>query len=392
MERSTGKIVALKKVNKFNIHEGLPLSYYRETSCLKELKGNEYIIDYRKTIRSRDKSSFYLVLDYCEYDLAALISNYGFSEFQMKSFMKQILLAVSTLHEKGYIHRDLKPSNFFVKKDGRIKLGDFGLSIKLSKFNSEANLNPTKKPRERTLSTQIMTQSYRPPEVLLGDTNYDQSADIFSLACIFYEMLTQKVLFCSSSSTTIAQIASILRICGTPNQESWPGFDELPNANFFQMIQSYSPALRELLELTIPPQYQCLIDLLESMLQLDPKKRITVHQALEHPFFNDQPTFATKIRDDSKFSLSSNSVSPPPSPVQASEKMEVSIFQTTSIKDDYEINDLCLTYPELHNNEVPMTNYKNDEDSFKKRNDIITKKFSKFRDEFKPNRILPIHV
>lgn len=353
------------------------------------MKGHENIINYSSTVRSNNDNSLYLVLDYCEYDLAVLINNYGLSQFQLKSYMKQLLLGLSSLHDHGYVHRDIKPSNVFVTKDNKIKLGDFGLTRKIFDNNSDVDCFldcSSQLSRDRTMTTQIMTQSYRPPEVLLEDTNYDQSIDIWSLACVFYEMLTGKVLFYSSSSTVFSQLASILRICGSPNQENWPGFDKLPKANYIDMMQKFVPALRELLELTIPPQYHCLIDLLQSMLQLDPKKRINAHQALSHPFFNDQTTLTTQFINEKKYFSFSTSISPPPSPIQNS-GMEVYVSNNPPINDDLDTNSTNLPYPEIHILNLRTLN--DDEENSQKKRKELAESISKLRDLFAPTRILP---
>ncbi|OHT00679.1 CMGC family protein kinase [Tritrichomonas foetus] len=273
VENSTGDVVALKKVNTFNTHSGLPLAYYREVKCLKELKESDNVLNIRRVIKSEDEHCLYLVLDYCEYDLSGLIHKHGLSADQIKSYMKQILLGTQAIHSKGFVHRDFKPSNILVTKNNVLKIADFGLARKLDK--------------NRPLTPKVMTQSYRPPEILLGESNYDHSVDIWSLACVFYEMLTGKVLFKPSTSSDVSQLCSIFQICGSPNEQNWPGFDELPNSDFVKMMRSFNPVLRELLEQTIPSQFHSLIGLLESMLQLDPSKRINVQQALDHPFFSD---------------------------------------------------------------------------------------------------------
>ncbi|KAK8861072.1 hypothetical protein M9Y10_012766 [Tritrichomonas musculus] len=273
IDLSNGEVVALKKVFTFDPHTGIPSSFYREIKCLKEMDGNENIVKLKQIIRSKEEHCFYLVLDYCEYDLCGLVHNYGLTYEQAQTYMKQILNAVRSMHSKEFVHRDLKPSNIFLTVENVVKVGDFGLTRKLDKT--------------RPLTSKVITQSYRPPEVLLGDSHYGPAVDIWSLGCVFYEMITNKVLFCPSSSTDISQLMSIFSICGTPTQENWPGFDKLPNSNLIKNTKTIKSTLRELLERDVPQELSIIIDLLESMLQLDPSKRINIEQVMSHPFFAD---------------------------------------------------------------------------------------------------------
>lgn len=271
VDLTNGEIVALKKVFTFDRHSGLPISFYRERNCLKEMSGNENIVKLIQTFHSKEENCLYLVLEYCEYDLCALIHNYRLTYEQAQTYMKQILLSVQAMHSKDYVHRDLKPSNIFITRENVVKIGDFGLTRKLDK--------------SRPLTSKVITPSYRPPEVLLGDSHYGKAVDIWSLGCVFYEMITNKVLFRPSASTDISQLMSIFSICGTPTQESWPGFENLPNANLIEKQKPIQSTLRELLERDVPSQMSNIIDLLESMLQLDPSKRLKIEQVMSHPFF-----------------------------------------------------------------------------------------------------------
>ena len=273
IDTMSGDIVALKQVNSFNVHVGLPLSFYRENASLTEMKDNPNIVNLRETVRSEDGEHLYMVLDYCEYDLSGLLHSYTLNGRQIQSYMKQILLAVKSLHDKGFVHRDLKPSNIFLTKNNVIKVGDFGLTRKIDK--------------KRTLTPKVMTRSYRPPEVILGDSHYNSSVDIWSLGCVFFEMLTGKALFKPTTSSDFSLLDSIFAICGSPNDENWPGFNKLPNAGLVQISKpnTNKSTLREFLQENIPIHYQILIELLEKMLKIDPNQRITVDQALEHPFF-----------------------------------------------------------------------------------------------------------
>lgn len=99
---------------------------------------------------------------------------------QIKCYMKQLLLAVEHCHLRGIMHRDIKPSNILVNNEGILKLGDFGLAN---------TLNP--KHRQK-LTSRVVTLWYRPPELLMGSTNYNVSVDLWSVGCVFAELLFRK--------------------------------------------------------------------------------------------------------------------------------------------------------------------------------------------------------
>ena len=267
----SGDIVALKRVKTFDPHVGLPISFYKELNAISKIH-HKNIVGFREVFRSKKDDCIYIVMDYCEYDLSALIHNIKLSYQQKKSYMKQILEGISEIHKKNVIHRDLKPSNILVQKDNVIKIADFGLSKKIEK--------------SMPLTNKVTTLSYRAPEVLLGDVYYGKAVDIWSLGCLFYEMLAGKALF-RHANCDLNQLIEIFKVCGSPNHENWPGFDQLPNAMMLQSLNTFESTLKDLLIQTIPATLHNCIWLIESMLQLDPKKRITVDSALNSGLFND---------------------------------------------------------------------------------------------------------
>jgi serine/threonine protein kinase len=186
--------------------------------------------------------------------------------------MGQLLSAVSALHELGFVHRDLKPANVFVTRANEVKLGDFGLARRLI---------------AKELTQEVVTPCYRAPELLLGDTHYGAAVDVWSLGCVLYEMITGRLLFdrLTSRESVVGQLGSIFKICGSPTADDWPEFADLPEARFVQFVRQYPPALRDVLDETLPEQFDCVKDLIQAMLQLNPAKRISVAAALTHPFF-----------------------------------------------------------------------------------------------------------
>ncbi|KAH0789982.1 CMGC family protein kinase [Histomonas meleagridis] len=231
---------------------------------------NINIVGLRGIERNPIDQSIYLVLDYCEYDLAGLIHRNALSFEHKLDFIKQLLNGVYSMHKLGYVHRDIKPSNIMVTKDNIIKLGDPGLARKLDQQN-------------RPLTPKVVTPSYRAPELILGDPYYDQAVDVWSLGCVIYEIITGKVLFKPSTSSDISQLDSIFRICGSPTVDNWPSFQQLPKAEYASMMRLYDSRLEEFLQNTLPPEFLGIKDLIKSMLHLDPKNRITVEEALSYP-------------------------------------------------------------------------------------------------------------
>lgn len=102
---------------------------------------------------------------------------------QIKCYMKQLLSAVEYFHLHGVMHRDIKGSNLLVNNEGTLKVADFGLA---NFITSE---------RKKALTNHVVTLWYRPPELLLGSTNYGSSVDLWSVGCIFGELLLRKVIF-----------------------------------------------------------------------------------------------------------------------------------------------------------------------------------------------------
>lgn len=129
------------------------------------------------------------------------------------------------------------------------------------------------------MTHEIITLWYRPPEVLLGMENYTTKVDSWSVGCIMAEMFLNKPLFPGDSE--IGQIFKIFQIMGTPNSATWPDIVLLPD--YKPTFPKWKPVnLRELLSGFDKEG----IDLIEKMLQMDPDKRITIKEAIDHPFFD----------------------------------------------------------------------------------------------------------
>ncbi|CAK80416.1 unnamed protein product (macronuclear) [Paramecium tetraurelia] len=176
-------------------------------------------------------------------------------DYQLYIF-KEICQAVSYLHSNNILHRDIKPSNILVTTQGRVKLGDFGISTKI----------------RQSMTPQTCTKNYRAPELFFGLKEYDHSIDIWSLGCTLIELFTGKMLFNGTSEIEImSQIAELL---GSVNEQNWEGVSQLPM--FLEFVYDKQPLLDKVIG-RLPIQVQSLVI---KLLQLNPKGRLKINEIL----------------------------------------------------------------------------------------------------------------
>jgi serine/threonine protein kinase len=263
--KGSSEIIAIKKIKIDLENEGIPSTALREITILRELQ-HPNIIELKDVICNNNK--LYLLFEFAEYDLRKFLEEYEnkhLDEETIKSFLYQILDALAYCHSKKIIHRDLKPQNILLTKSLKIKIGDFGLarvfSIPIRPYTKE-----------------VLTLWYRAPELLLGINEYSTPVDIWSVGCIFAELIIKKPLF--KGDCEFEQIMKIYGILGTPKIEDWNEIVNLPYySNKFPNFQGKK--IEEVVK-----GLDCNgVNLLKSMLQYDPNKRITAKQALLHPYF-----------------------------------------------------------------------------------------------------------
>lgn len=211
----TNQLVALKKIRLENDEEGVPSTAVREISLLRELQ-HPNIVCLQDVLMQENK--LYLVFEFLSMDLKkymeSLPPNKLLEPQLVKSYLHQITQGILFCHQRRTMHRDLKPQNLLIDKNGVIKLADFGLA--------RAFGVPI-----RVYTHEVVTLWYRAPEVLLGAPRYSCAIDIWSIGCIFSEMVTRRPLFHGDSE--IDQLFKIFRILSTPNEETWPGVSDLPD-------------------------------------------------------------------------------------------------------------------------------------------------------------------
>ncbi|XP_073727594.1 cyclin-dependent kinase 9 isoform X3 [Misgurnus anguillicaudatus] len=220
--RQTGKKVALKKVLMENEKEGFPITALREIKILQLLK-HENVVNLIEICRTkatqfnRYKGSIYLVFDFCEHDLAGLLSNANvkFTLAEIKKVMQMLLNGLYYIHRNKILHRDMKAANVLITRDGVLKLADFGLAraFSLAK-NSQGN----------RYTNRVVTLWYRPPELLLGERDYGPPIDLWGGGCIMAEMWTRSPIM--QGNTEQHQLTLISQLCGSITPEVWPDVDK----------------------------------------------------------------------------------------------------------------------------------------------------------------------
>jgi len=273
------KIVALKKVLMENEKEGFPITALREIRIL-QLLNHDNIVNLIEICRTynRHKTTFYLVFDFCEHDLAGLLSNFNvkFTLQEIKKVMQQMFEGLYFIHTNKIIHRDMKAANILITKQGILKLADFGLAraISINKGN-QAN----------RYTNRVVTLWYRPPELLLGERNYGPAVDMWGAGCIMAEMWTRSPIM--QGNTEQHQLTLIAQLCGAITEEVWPGVSSLDFFSKLEIPRGVKRRVKERLKPYVKDQYAC--DLIDKLLSLDPCKRLDADNALNHDLFWTDP-------------------------------------------------------------------------------------------------------
>ncbi|XP_047978463.1 cyclin-dependent kinase C-2 C-like [Salvia hispanica] len=270
-ELKSNRIVAVKKVRFDNFQAESVRFMAREIMILRMLD-HPNVMKLEGIITSRLSSTIYLVFEYMEHDLAGLLScpDITFSESQVKCLMRQVLSGLDHCHSRGIMHRDIKSSNILVNNQGVLKIADFGLAY----FTRPKTRDP--------LTNRVVTLWYRPPELLLGSTNYGGEVDLWSVGCVFAELFMGRPIL--KGRTEVEQLHKIFRLCGTPPEEYWRT-SRLPLASMFKPQHPYDSTLRERCS-ELP---KGAVDLIESLLAIQPAKRGTAASALDSEYFKMRP-------------------------------------------------------------------------------------------------------
>ncbi|XP_048575079.1 mitogen-activated protein kinase 4-like [Triticum urartu] len=271
MNKDTNEKVAIKKINNVFDSREDALRTLREMKLLRHLTHENVIAlkDVMMPIRRRSFKDVYLVSELMDTDLQYIInSSQTLSNDHCQYFLLQLLRGLKYLHSARILHRDLKPGNLLVNGNCDLKICDFGL----------ARTNNTK---GQLMTEYVGTRWYRAPELLLSCNNYGNSIDVWSVGCIFAELLGRKLIF--PGTDCLNQLKLIVNVLGTM---SGADLKFIENKKTRQYIKSLPYTIGIPLTRMYPQAHPLAIDLLQKMLVFDPSKRISVTEALEHPYMS----------------------------------------------------------------------------------------------------------
>jgi cell division cycle 2-like protein len=271
---STSQIVALKKIKTDTAsHDGFPITALREISILQKARHTN-IVELLEVLSS-EQDVCVLVMEFVEHDLKTLMEDMSepFLASETKTLLSQLVSAVGYLHSNHIIHRDIKTSNILLSHRGTLKLADFGM----------ARYVP---PRNAPLTQLVVTLWYRAPELLLGAERYGTEVDLWSIGCVMGELIIKEPVL--QGGNEVDQLAKIFTLCGLPTERSWPGFRRLPNAKSLKLPRD-TPNAPGFDRARFPFLTGAGIELLSSLLSLNPDKRPTAEDVLAHSYFKEQP-------------------------------------------------------------------------------------------------------
>ncbi|XP_026922464.1 MAPK/MAK/MRK overlapping kinase isoform X2 [Acinonyx jubatus] len=240
----------------------------REIQALRRLNPHPNILTLHEVVFDRKSGSLALICELMDMNIYELIRGrrHPLPEKRITCYMYQLCKSLDHMHRNGIFHRDVKPENILIKQDV-LKLGDFG------SCRSVCSKQP--------YTEYISTRWYRAPECLLTDGFYTYKMDLWSAGCVLYEIASLQPLF--PGANELDQISKIHDVIGTPAEKTLSKFKQSRAMSFDFPFKKGSGI--PLLTANLSPK--CL-SLLHAMVAYDPDERITAHQALQHPYFQDQ--------------------------------------------------------------------------------------------------------
>ncbi len=297
---SSGKQVAIKKVASAFEDMVDAKRMLREVRLMRQFNHPNVVklYDIMEPPYIEDFEDLYIVTELMSTDLQKILySKTKLSEEQMQYLLYQLVAGMNYINSASVLHRDLKPSNLLIDiQTCNLQICDFGLARgtagqKDAIEDAPATQGlPIMQPTPEAASTEqqeyteyVVTRWYRAPEIMLGFHAYDQAIDMWSIGCIFGEMLLLQPVF--PGNDYIHQLKLIVKMLGRPLQEDlW--FVSNQNAmNFMLQLPDYRPQVLKTKFHNV--NNTDALSLLALILVFDPKKRISLHDVFQHKYIEE---------------------------------------------------------------------------------------------------------
>jgi len=305
----------------------------REISILTQLNHGNCcsIIDFVLPDSPRTFRDVYMIMEICDSDLKKLIKqDVTLLPVHVNNVLYSLLVGLNYVHSAGIYHRDLKPANCFVNQDCTVKIGDFGLARAIggeqqhlteshphsprghgSDSDAKVPHVPHTKRLQKNLTRHVVTRWYRAPELILLQKDYTEAIDVWSVGCIYAELLgtlegshymDRGPLFPGSSCFPLSpdrkhkqdykfythgkhdMLTKIFNIVGTPTEAEVQALDR-EDAKVY--INCFPKKQGSGLKAVYPDVDEKSTDILDKMLKFTDKNRMTVKESLDHPLFKD---------------------------------------------------------------------------------------------------------
>jgi mitogen-activated protein kinase 1/3 len=289
LHKPTGAKVAIKMITPSD-QSFLWLRALRETLWLGHFDHENIIsiLDVHRPITYEEFGEVYLTQELMDTNMHRVIETQEFSDDHCQYFIYQILRALKAIHSAGVLHRDLKPSCLLLNGKCDLKVCGFGLARPAASIKNEQALE----------AEYVAHRWYRAPEVLLTPTKYTEAIDLWSVGCILAEMLGGKPLFPGKNFWN--QLTLIFDMLGTPTVEDYNNVESRDARAYIRSLpfKEQTPWRK-----FFPKASDRALDMLEKLLVFNPIKRVSVEEALEHPYLKpyhdsaDEPVAAPIPKD-----------------------------------------------------------------------------------------------